>query len=72
MAFFREKTHFAARQKRAIEHVKRNGSISRQEYMRINHVSHTIAHQELKELVNKEIFRKTGAGKYTRYELTQG
>jgi len=32
----------------------------------------TIAHRELKELVEKGVFRKKGAGKYIRYELTQG
>src|SRR4030042_505556 len=32
----------------------------------------TIAHRELKELVEKGVFRKRGAGKYIRYELTQG
>jgi predicted transcriptional regulator len=38
----------------------------------LNQISHTIAHRELKELVEKGVFRKKGAGKYIRYELTQG
>ena len=37
-----------------------------------NKISHTIAHKELRELVGKGIFRKSGAGKYVRYMLTQG
>ena len=60
------------RQKKAVEYAVKKMFISRQEYMRINHVSHTIAHMELKELVEKRIFRIKGAGKYLKYELTQG
>lgn len=48
------------------------GTINRREYIRLNQISHTIAHRELKELVEKGVFRKKGAGKYIRYELTQG
>ena len=47
-------------------------SISRREYMKLNNVSHTIAHRELKDLVDKNIFSKRGGGKYTVYVLTQG
>ena len=71
----KEKLHLLEineRQGKAIEYVRKKGSISRQEYMQINHISHTIAHKELKELVEKEIFRVKGAGKYLKYELTQG
>ena len=48
------------------------GTINRREYIRLNQISHTIAHRELKQLVEKGVFRKKGAGKYIRYELTQG
>ena len=48
------------------------GGISRQDYIKINNVSHTTAHKELKEMVNKRILRKISGGKYRRYMLTQG
>ena len=60
------------RQRKAIKYVVKEGTINRREYMKLNQISHTIAHRELKELVEKGIFRKKGAGKYVRYELTQG
>ena len=60
------------RQMRAIEYIKEKGIIKREEYIKINKVSHTTASNELKGLVEKNIFRKTGKGKYLRYELTQG
>jgi ATP-dependent DNA helicase RecG len=60
------------RQEKAIKYVIDKGSINRREYMRLNQISHTIAHRELKELVGKGVFKKKGAGKYIRYELTQG
>jgi ATP-dependent DNA helicase RecG len=60
------------RQKKALEHVKNEGSINRQEYMRLNKISHTVAHRELKALVGKGLLQKKGAGKYIKYELTQG
>jgi len=60
------------RQMRAIEYIKEKGVIKREEYIKINKVSHTTASNELKDLVKKNIFRKTGKGKYLRYELTQG
>lgn len=41
-------------------------------FKEFNQISHTIAHRELKELVEKGVFRKKGAGKYIGYELTQG
>ncbi|MFH1823941.1 MAG: ATP-binding protein [Candidatus Firestonebacteria bacterium] len=60
------------RQRKAIKYVVEEKTISRQEYVRVNRISHTTAHKELKELVEKGVFRKKGAGKYIRYELTQG
>ena len=60
------------RQKKAIKYVVKEETINRREYIKLNQISHTIAHKELKELVEKGIFRKKGAGKYVRYELTQG
>ena len=60
------------RQTKAMEHIKARGSISRREYIDINHISHTIAHKELKELLGKKVLVTIGAGKYLRYGLTQG
>ena len=60
------------RQRKAIKYVVEEGTINRREYIRLNQISHTIAHRELKELVEKGVFSKKGAGKYIRYELTQG
>jgi ATP-dependent DNA helicase RecG len=60
------------RQQKAIDYMVKNGSVSRSEYMAINQVSHTVAHKELKELLEKRIVKTKGAGKYLKYELTQG
>ena len=57
------------RQKKAIKHVKSNGSIARNEYMEINNVSHKTAHLELKKLVEKNIFIQEGKGRSTKYIL---
>ncbi|MEK6646160.1 MAG: hypothetical protein AABY84_05765 [Candidatus Firestonebacteria bacterium] len=67
-----ELPEFNERQKKAIEYVKKKGSISRKEYKQLNGISHTIAHKELKNLAEKDIFKIQGAGKYLRYGLTQG
>jgi ATP-dependent DNA helicase RecG len=71
----KEKLHILEineRQKSAIKYAKEKGGITRREYIEINKVSHTTAHKELKDLVKKRVFRIRGAGKYLRYELTQG
>ncbi len=60
------------RQKKAIKYIKDKGSITRHEYILINHVSHTIAHQELKGMLEKRILMTQSAGKYLNYRLTQG
>lgn len=60
------------RQKKAVAYVKEKGSIKREEYIKINNISHTIASKELKNLTKKNIFKTTGKGKYLKYELTQG
>lgn len=60
------------RQRKAVNYVKEKGSIKREEYIKLNKVSHTTASKELKDLVKSNIFRKVGKGKYLSYELTQG
>jgi len=60
------------RQRKAIAYLKEKGVIKREEYIKINKVSHTTASKELKNLVNKNVLRKVGRGKYLKYELTQG
>ena len=52
------------------EYVNEHLKITRREYMKINNVSHTTAQKELKDLIIKKVFRTSGAGKYTYYELT--
>ncbi len=69
----KEKLHILdinERQKKAIEYVNEHLKITRREYMKINNVSHTTAQKELKDLIIKKVFRTSGAGKYTYYELT--
>ncbi len=71
----RQKLHkldISERQRKAIGFVSKKGHIRRADYIEINGVSHTIAHRELRDLVKKGIFAIKGAGKYLRYELTQG
>ncbi len=60
------------RQKKAVAYIRERGSIKREEYIKINNISHTIASKELKNLTKKNIFKTTGKGKYLKYELTQG
>lgn len=60
------------RQKRAVEYVREKGVIKREEYIKINKISHTTASKELKDLAKKNILKKIGKGKYLQYELTQG
>jgi len=60
------------RQRKAVNYAKEKGSIKREEYIKVNKISHTIASRELKDLTEKNIFRRIGKGKYLRYGLTQG
>jgi len=50
-------------------HAKKNGSIARSEYMKINNVSYKTAHLELTELLEKYIFIRKGMGRGTKYIL---
>jgi ATP-dependent DNA helicase RecG len=60
------------RQKRAVYYAREKKTIKREEYIKINKVSHTTASMELMDLVKNGILRKIGEGRYLRYELTQG
>ena len=57
------------RQKKALEYIKKNGSINRQEYCKINNIGDTYAKRELGELIQKKIIKRVGKGKNTRYVL---
>ena len=60
------------RQRKAVNYAKEKGSIKREEYIKVNKISHTTASRELKDLTEKNILRRIGKGKYLRYGLTQG
>ncbi len=65
-----EKLGLNERQRKAIEHIVKSGSISNGEYQKISEVSRETATRDLKGLVEKGILRKTGKGKRDiRYEL---
>lgn len=57
------------RQKNAIKYLKKEKTITRQIYSRINNIGDTYAKKELKELIQKGIIRKIGKGKNTYYIL---
>lgn len=57
------------RQKKAMQYVSENGSISNMQYREINEVSHKTAHIELTELVEKGVIRVEGQGRSTCYVL---
>jgi ATP-dependent DNA helicase RecG len=65
-----KKTGLNERQLKAIEHVKKNGSINNSVYQRINNVGKTTATEDLQKLVEEDIFRQTGGkGRGTKYVL---
>ena len=55
------------RQKRAIEYIKKKGSITNKEYREINSVSNRIAFEELYNLIKKEILIRKGKGRSVYY-----
>ena len=57
------------RQKNAIKYLKKEKTITRQIYSRINNIGNTYAKKELKELIQKGIIRKIAKGKNTYYIL---
>ena len=55
------------RQKNAFFYVQRRGEIKKREYMEINHVSHRIAYEELKDMTDKGLLTMVGKGRGTKY-----
>lgn len=60
------------RQKRALQFIIDHGEITNTEYRNINQVSHKTAHNELAELVMKNIIQHEGQGRSTKYLLSTG
>lgn len=57
------------RQKKAIEYLRKKGTITRQIYSDLNKISGTYAKKELNELREKNIIKRFGRGKNTYYKL---
>jgi ATP-dependent DNA helicase RecG len=57
------------RQKRAILYLKERGKLGRKDYCRICGVGKTVAHEELAEMVTKELIERVGKGRGACYIL---
>ncbi len=57
------------RQKKAVNHVKKNGPIGRKEYVSLTGVSVRQANFDLADLVEKKVFDQVGKGRAVRYIL---
>tara|TARA_Y100000310_G_C20611760_1_gene778364 strand:+ start:114 stop:1472 length:1359 start_codon:yes stop_codon:yes gene_type:complete len=57
------------RQKKALDYMKENGSITNREYCEINKVVKNTAYRDLMELINKEIVKPKGVGRKSYYVL---
>lgn len=57
------------RQRKAIEYLKINKSITNRDYRAINKIGKVVAAKELNEMVSKNILRIVGKGRSLRYEL---
>ncbi|PKP56571.1 MAG: hypothetical protein CVT89_06000 [Candidatus Altiarchaeales archaeon HGW-Altiarchaeales-2] len=57
------------RQRKAIEYARKRGSISKREYIKLNEVSTRTAHIDIKELFIRDIFKRTGVGRATKYNV---
>lgn len=55
------------RQKKAIEHIKEKGSISRKEYILLTNISVRHANRDIEDLLKKRIISIVGKGRNTRY-----
>ena len=57
------------RQRKAVEYLKQNGSITKGKYMEITQISHKTAYEELKDMVDKNIILRQGKGRATIYSF---
>lgn len=55
------------RQKKAFSYAQKHGEITKSEYIKINQVSHRIAYEELKDMINKGLLSMIGKGRGTKY-----
>ncbi|OIO93876.1 MAG: hypothetical protein AUK03_07585 [Anaerolineae bacterium CG2_30_64_16] len=58
------------RQRQALAYLRERGRIARQEYCRLTGLHHTVASSELRDLVDKDLVSRHGAGRKTYYTLT--
>jgi ATP-dependent DNA helicase RecG len=67
-----QKSGLNERQVKAILYVVEHGSITNSKYQEINAVGKTLATEELKELIGKELIRQAGSkGRGSKYELKE-
>jgi len=66
---FLEKLNLNDRQLKAMEYLRNNKKITRQEYTSLNKCALRTAFNDLQGMVSKQILQRKGSGKYTYYEL---
>ncbi len=59
------------RQKKALKHIMKHGTITNREYRKLNKVTNFTAHKDLKDMVVKDIIHAEGKGKATKYTVPQ-
>ncbi|MEI9909984.1 MAG: hypothetical protein WDO71_10100 [Bacteroidota bacterium] len=60
------------RQVKAILYVAEHGGITNSKYQEINAVGKTLATEELKDLIGKDLIKQTGSkGRGSKYELSE-
>jgi ATP-dependent DNA helicase RecG len=57
------------RQRQALTHLRKYGRITRQEYGQLTGTQHTVASSELRDLAEKGLVSRRGAGRGTYYVL---
>jgi ATP-dependent DNA helicase RecG len=55
------------RQRQALLHLRKHGRITRQEYSELTGVKHSLANRELRDLVDKGVISRRGAGPTIHY-----
>lgn len=60
------------RQIKALLHIKEHGDINNSSYQQINNIGKTIATDELRDLINKNLIQQSGTkGRGSKYELSR-
>lgn len=65
------KSNLNKRQHKALNHIKKNGSIKNKMYRKLYAVSHKTAHLELVDMVSKGLIQSSGMGRSTCYKLKE-